>query len=365
MPRAEISTLLSLLDTDSPGTSTALILPEPLSQSISYAQLKASALLFRDALLQQLGVKTSDVVAMSLVNSVEFVIGFIGTGIARCVLVFIPVYCAKHTSRAISAPLNPLYSTSEVEFYLGDTKPVLLLIPQLSSLDPSSPQYKGALAALEAARKSDVRTAEFAVSAGRPHLNIVFRGSSASILPSRIGEPVSSDVALVLHTSGTTSRPKSVPLTHHNLLTTANNIIKTYSLTLADTSYLVMPLFHVHGLLAGLLAPLCAGGSVVIPERFSASRFWSDFTRHKCTWYTAVPTIHAVVLETPLPKEGAPPIRFIRSCSSSLPPVLMERLEATLHAPVCEAYAMTEASGCVSLDSEMLICSIPGCAPDD
>jgi len=157
-------------------------------------------------------------------------------------------------------------------------------------------------------------------------------------------EPLPSDVALVLYTSGTTSRPKSVPLTHHNLVTTTKNIVNTYSLTNADRSYLVMPLFHVHGLLAGLLAPLRSGASVVVPERFSASRFWPDFCEHKCTWYSAVPTIHAILLDTPLPEGGLPPVRFIRSCSSSLPPVLMERLEKTFKAPVCEAYAMTEAA---------------------
>ena len=346
MPSTKINSLLTLLDGESQRSSTALILPEPLNQGFSYPQLKSSALRFRDVLRRQLGVRNGDVVAMSLVNSVEFVIGFMGTGIARYVPMFLVVCCTTNRFyRAISAPLNPLYSASEVEFYLGDTKPVLLLLPQLSSLDASTPQYKGALAALEAAKKSDVRTAEFSVSQGSPKIQVIFPGSAASHPTLSGGDPVGSDVALVLHTSGTTSRPKSVPLTHHNLLTTTKNIIATYSLTPADRSYLVMPLFHVHGLLAGLLAPLRSGGSVVIPERFSASRFWSDFCQHKCTWYTAVPTIHAVVLELPLPKGGVPPIRFIRSCSSSLPPVLMERLEATLHAPVCEAYAMTEASG--------------------
>ena len=212
---------------------------------------------------------------------------------------------------------------------------------------PSSPQYKGTLAALEGAKKSNVRTAEFSISGGQPHFQVIFSGSSISSCGSKSnGAPLPSDIALVLHTSGTTSRPKSVPLTHHNLLTTTKNIIQTYSLTAADRSYLVMPLFHVHGLLAGLLAPLRSGGSIVIPERFSAGRFWDDFSKYRCTWYTAVPTIHSVLLETPLPKGGVPPIRFIRSCSSSLPPVVMERLEATFHAPVCEAYAMTEVSWC-------------------
>lgn len=104
-----------------------------------------------------------------------------------------------------------------------------------------------------------------------------------------------------------------------------------------------MPLFHVHGLLAGFLAPLLAGGSVIVPGRFSASAFWRDFTTYKANWYTAVPTIHQILLKTPLPSP-IPNIRFIRSCSSSLAPKTFHDLEKTFNAPVLEAYAMTEAS---------------------
>lgn len=104
-----------------------------------------------------------------------------------------------------------------------------------------------------------------------------------------------------------------------------------------------MPLFHVHGLLAGLLAPLRSRGSIVIPDKFSANRFWKDFSSTACTWYTAVPTIHSILLSSPFPSP-LPKIRFIRSCSSSLSPTVFHRLEQTFKAPVLEAYAMTEAA---------------------
>jgi acyl-CoA synthetase (AMP-forming)/AMP-acid ligase II len=104
-----------------------------------------------------------------------------------------------------------------------------------------------------------------------------------------------------------------------------------------------MPLFHVHGLLAGLLAPLSSGGSVIVPSKFSASEFWKDFITHKANWYTAVPTIHQILLKSPLPNP-IPAIRFIRSCSSPLSPKVLGDLEKALHAPVLEAYAMTEAA---------------------
>ena len=119
------------------------------------------------------------------------------------------------------------------------------------------------------------------------------------------------------------------------------NIQITYKLTSDDRTLLVMPLFHVHGLLAGLLAPLFSGGSVIVPARFSASEFWDNFIIHEANWYTAVPTIHQILLINPPPFK-VPKIRFIRSCSSPLAPKTFHELETAFNAPVLEAYAMTE-----------------------
>lgn len=339
-----MATLLTLVP-DSP--STALVIPpaDNVPQvDISYSSLRRLVFNLRDTLRTQLGVQQGDVVAMSVVNSVEFVVGFIATGAAR----------------AVSAPLNPTYSSNEVEFYLSDTKPVLLLLPPLSSPRTTSAERKGAEQALVAAKKIGVRTAEFYVDGqGGVHVQVIHEASSAKTKGGQANnqDPHPDDVALVLHTSGTTGRPKSVPLTHHNLLTTTGNIVQTYWLTPADRSYLVMPLFHVHGLLAGLLSPLRSGGSVVIIDKFSATRFWKDFVSTKSTWYTAVPTIHSILLNTPLPNP-LPKIRFIRSCSSSLSPIVFKRLEETFKAPVLEAYAMTEAAH--QMTSNDFLSRIPG-----
>lgn len=121
------------------------------------------------------------------------------------------------------------------------------------------------------------------------------------------------------------------------------NIQATYKLTPEDRTLLVMPLFHVHGLLAGFLAPLASGGSVIVPLKFSASEFWGNFIKYKANWYTAVPTIHQILLKNP-PPNPKPNIRFIRSCSSPLSPKTFHELEKTFDAPVLEAYAMTEAA---------------------
>jgi acyl-CoA synthetase (AMP-forming)/AMP-acid ligase II len=121
------------------------------------------------------------------------------------------------------------------------------------------------------------------------------------------------------------------------------SIVITYKLSPEDRTMSVMPLFHVHGLLAGFLAPLLSGGSLIIPPKFSASEFWDDFITHKANWYTAVPTIHQILLKKPPPK-NMPEIRFIRSCSSPLSPTTSQLLEKAFNAPVLEAYAMTEAA---------------------
>jgi acyl-CoA synthetase (AMP-forming)/AMP-acid ligase II len=243
-------------------------------------------------------------------------------------------FIAASWQRAIAAPLNPAYKQSEFEFYIDDLSSAIALVP------------KGAFAqdaaAVRAARKYNAAIAECYYNGSEVVLDVKEMGKLAGKrAPLESAQP--DDVALVLHTSGTTGRPKAVPLTHRNLLRTMKNIQGTYQLTPKDRTMLVMPLFHVHGLLAGFLAPLASGGSVVVPLKFSASVFWNDFAEHKANWYTAVPTIHQILLKNPIPSPR-PEIRFIRSCSSPLSPKTFHELEAALGAPVLEAYAMTEAA---------------------
>jgi acyl-CoA synthetase (AMP-forming)/AMP-acid ligase II len=158
--------------------------------------------------------------------------------------------------------------------------------------------------------------------------------------------PRPEDAALFLHTSGTTSRPKGVPLTHGNLMASIRNIAAHYRLTPEDVGLVVMPLFHVHGLIGATLAPLHAGGTVVVPPRFSAGAFWPAVRTHRVNWYSAAPTIHQILL-TRADSDGAPAhpgFRFIRSCSAALAGVTLAGLEGRFDAPVLEAYAMTEAA---------------------
>ena len=241
---------------------------------------------------------------------------------------------ANH-SASIAAPLNPAYKQSEFEFYIDDLSSSLTLVP------------KGAYAqdapAVRAARKYKAAIAECYCNGSTVVLDIKELGKLTRKGNVGLHTAKPDDTALVLHTSGTTGRPKAVPLTHRNLTRTIRNIKSTYSLGPSDRTLLVMPLFHVHGLLAAFLAPLASGGSVIIPQKFSASDFWRDFVTHGANWYTAVPTIHQILLKNPSPSP-MPNIRFIRSCSSPLSPSVHQQLENVYGAPVLEAYAMTEAA---------------------
>jgi acyl-CoA synthetase (AMP-forming)/AMP-acid ligase II len=152
---------------------------------------------------------------------------------------------------------------------------------------------------------------------------------------------------MILHTSGTTSRPKRVPIRHRNLATSAHNIGRTYGLGPTDRTLCVMPLFHIHGIVASLLSTLASGGTVICPPGFDGLKFWGWVEQFKPSWYSAVPTMHQLLLaraERNAALIAANPFRFIRSSSAPLPPVVMERLEAAFNAPVLESYGMTEAS---------------------
>ncbi|KAF2035562.1 acetyl-CoA synthetase-like protein [Setomelanomma holmii] len=299
------------------STSTAVIVPSSPALHVSYEKLFADVKAFQQQ-LAKVGVTAQAAVSIALPNTYEFIVSFI----------------AASWQRAIAAPLNPAYKQSEFEFYIDDLSSAIALVP------------KGAFAqdaaAVRAARKYNAAIAECYYDGKEVVLDVKEAGKlvgKSALLES--AQP--DDVALVLHTSGTTGRPKAVPLTHRNLLRTMQNIQGTYALMPEDRTMLVMPLFHVHGLLAGFLAPLASGGSVIVPLKFSASVFWKDFAEHKANWYTAVPTIHQILLKNPIPSPK-PAIRFIRSCSSPLSPKTFHELEKALGAPVLEAYAMTEAA---------------------
>jgi len=265
--------------------------------------------------LQRAGIRRGDRVSIVLPNGIEAVVAFLAAATA-----------------ATAAPLNPSYKLEEFQFYLRDTGARALVVPE-----------GGAELARQAA---DTQT--ILIECRLDEKGIVQFSSRCTLQPACSLEAAkANDVALVLHTSGTTSRPKRVPLRHSNLMTSAANIGSAYALTPDDVSLCVMPLFHVHGLVGSTLATLVSGGTVVVPPGFNALAFWPTAKTWRATWYSAVPAIHQMLLARA--HEGARPpgakrLRFIRSCSSALSPVTMAELERSFGAPVLEAYGMTEAS---------------------
>ena len=308
---ASPTTLLGLTDAVPPG-NVAIIVPEQ-DLKITYAMLRDNV----TALAEQLaaaGVQRGDRIGMAMPNSLACVVSFLASSMA-----------------GTSAPLNPGYKDEEFQFYLDDTNAKVILLPP-DGLDDArtAAQAKGT-------RMLTVDTDASGV--------VTLRGVSER---KKIAPPDVEDVALILHTSGSTGRPKRVPLKHKNLSISARNVARSYALTDKDVSLCVMPLFHVHGLVASTLATLASGGTVVVPAKFNPMNFWPVAEAYGATWYSAVPTIHQLLLARVKPGQpkpaGAEKLRFIRSCSASLPPQVLHDLESAFGAPVLEAYGMTEAA---------------------
>jgi acyl-CoA synthetase (AMP-forming)/AMP-acid ligase II len=236
---------------------------------------------------------------------------------------------------ATSAPLNPAYREDEFEFYMTDLSAKALIVEAGSASPAVAAARKLGVAILTLTPEPEAGAGAFRLSG--PPLTAAARPGPA--------EPA--DAALILHTSGTTSRPKIVPLTQANLWASAHNVAATLEFGERDRGLNVMPLFHIHGLVAGLMAPLSRGGSVFCTAGFDALRFFASMEEAAPTWYTAVPTMHqAILIRAGRNKDviARHPLRFIRSSSSSLPPQVIGELEAAFNAPVIESYGMTEAS---------------------
>jgi acyl-CoA synthetase (AMP-forming)/AMP-acid ligase II len=243
-------------------------------------------------------------------------------------------FVASATS-AICAPLNPAYRHEELAFYLDDLEASAVLIAA-SLVSP----------ARELAQARGIPILELHPLPEQPAGCFALEGTTGRApVPERAAQP--DDVALILHTSGTTARPKQVPLTQANLCATIRHLQQSLALTLEDRCLNLMPLFHIHGLVGALLATLGSGGSLVCTPGFSAAEVLGWLHTYQPTWYTAVPTIHQAILAQARREPGAPrqeALRFIRSSSASLPPTVMAELEEVFGVPVIEAYGMTEAA---------------------
>ncbi len=268
--------------------------------------------------LHEAGIGRKDRIAIVLPNGPEMAVSFLAVG-----------------SCAVSAPLNPAFKASEFEFYLSDLGASALIVEEACDSPAIVIAEAQGIPILELTSKPSTPAGTFTLS----------KRSSGNVLTEGFSEK--DDLALALHTSGTTSRPKMVPLTHRNLCLSAHNIARWFKLTDSDRCLNLMPLFHIHGLIASVLSSIASGGSVVCTPGFDSTRCFEWIAQCKPTWYTAVPTMHQAILARVYqnPRIAANHgLRFIRSCSAALPPTLLAGLRDALRIPVLESYGMTEAS---------------------
>ena len=295
-----------------PGSSApAIIATSPLAV-VSYKAL-AGQIERLSGQLRNAGLKPGDSVAIVLPNSLYFLV----------------IFLALTRARLVAAPLNQADKPDELRFFIKDAQAHAVVAEGAN------------VAVREAAARLGLPIWQPRVdSRGVVELPELPKASRSTIDPRDVD-----DIALFAYTSGTTGRPNCVPLTHANVVWSARNIATHYALTPAERSLVVLPLFHGHGLIGATLSTLASGGSVIVPPRFSASEFWRLFREHRATWYSAVPTIHQVLLAR-ADSDGAPHSgpRFIRSCSATLAPTILTKLENRFGAPVLEAYGMTEAA---------------------
>ena len=277
------------------------------------AQMRATG-----AALNGLGLGRNDRIAIILPNGPEMAAAFVS--VAAC---------------ATTAPLNPAYRAEELEFYLSDIGAKAILVGR---------QEQGP--AIAVAEKLGISVLRLDFSAADPAGTFAIDGPSVGPAVAT-GIAQDADIALLLHTSGTTSRPKLVPLSHANLAAAARNVAAAIALEPADRCLNIMPLFHIHGLIAAVAASLSAGASVFCTPGFNALKFFAWLGEIAPTWYTAVPTMHQAILAR-APRNAAAVaasrLRFVRSSSASLPAQVMAELEETFRCPVIEAYGMTEAT---------------------
>jgi len=308
----------SIIDLVQASPADAPVIGAPGRKSLTYGGLAAQIeTTVRD--LNGFGVGRNDRVALVLPNGPEMAAAFLAA-----------------SAGASAAPLNPAYKKDEFAFYLKDLGAKVVIV-EAGSTSP----------ALEAAADLGVPVLSISWDETDPAGAFRFDPSDLSGVPGQTGWSEGADEALVLHTSGTTSRPKVVPLSTRNVLASARNIGASLALTSDDVGLSIMPLFHIHGLIASLLASVAAGAHVVCTPGFNALKFFGWVEETNPTWYTAVPTMHQAILSRAARNTGIVEnarLRFARSSSSSLPPPVMAELEAVLGCPVIEAYGMTEAA---------------------
>jgi acyl-CoA synthetase (AMP-forming)/AMP-acid ligase II len=317
-PPTGARTVSALIFAQASKTPEAVAIAAPGRSPLHFGELR-SRITTLAAAFNAAGIQRNSRVALVLPNGPDMATAFLAVA-----------YCAT------CVPLNPGYTAEQFEFFLDDLQARTLIVPAGSN----SP-------ARAVARRLGIQIIEISSEPNAPAGLFTLNGANGLTAQREPGLASADDIALVLYTSGTTAVPKQVPLTHANLCASAYHIATTLQLSAADRCLNVLPLFHIHGLAAAVLASLAAGGSVACTPGFADDRFFAWMDELTPTWYTSVPTIHQAILAGAHAHRDIirrKPLRFIRSASAALPPLVSKGLEDCFNAPVIEAYGMTEAA---------------------
>ncbi len=296
-------------------TPDAAAIKAPEQTPLSYARLLSQIQAVRES-LNAFGLSRGDRVVIVVDNGPELAVAFMA--LASCVT---------------AVPLNPAYRADEFRFYLSRLNAKAVVINTGAETDVRQVAHDLGLALIELVPRQDAAAGVFELEC------------AASGRISQTRSPQGDDVALILHTSGTTSAPKIVPLTQENICAQARNNQVSLQLNASDTCLNIMPLFHSTGLVGVVLASLISGASVVCPPGFYAPQFFDWLEEFQPTWFTAVPSMHqAILARARFNKQDkvSSTLRFVRSSSTALSQQLMSQLEQLFCVPIIESYGMTE-----------------------
>ncbi len=293
--------LLDLLDGALADRAGALAVDD-----LTYTDLHAGARRVARRLHER-GVRTGDRVAIYSENRLGFAFA----------------YLAALRLGAIAVPMNVLYRANDLAHALSDARPAVIACS--ASVVPFAEQANSGNATVVdvADVESWARTSEI-----RPY--------------DSTERPQPDDVALIVYTSGTTGTAKGAMLSHGNLAAIASQVIAAWRWQACDTLLLALPLFHVHGLIAGLTASLCAGGRVVLRERFDARDALERLGGGDVTMFFGVPTMYVRLLEALAGRRPPPPLRLYVSGSAALPAELHRAFAQRFGASILERYGATE-----------------------
>ena len=274
--------------------------------SITYAELARSCRRV-STLLYSLGSQPGDTVAIVMPNGLQTLRLLVG---------------AMHGGWCVN-PVNLLSQPEQLRYVLGHSDSKVVIV---------STEWEQSVRSMLAGIDREIA--------------LVVKDPDAEDLPEKettTPKPVSEALALLMYTSGTTGVPKGVMLSQANLAANALAISAEHNLGPEDRVLAVLPLYHINAFAVTMLAPLAHGGSLVMPAKFSAARFWAQASECGCSWINVVPTMISYLLEGPTPpSEQVARIRFCRSASAALPPEHLVAFEQKFGIGIIETMGLTE-----------------------